>query len=78
MILSDRINLLDEKDIKNYTTYSMPETISSEEMIRFEKYLYSVNLVQNEADLYGIIDNIEINTSFFALMYTLVDGSKDP
>ncbi|MDE4908194.1 SIR2 family protein [Methanogenium marinum] len=78
MIFADRDNLLDNKIKENFVTYSLSETVSDNELNAFKEYLTNLNLIETEADLFGIIDNPDINESFFALMYTIIDETRRP
>lgn len=78
MVLSDRENKL-KKSLKDaFTTYSMPEFISKDEVDRFKNYLEELKLIDTDAEFDHFINDRTINNSFFALMYYLVDESKRP
>ena len=77
MIIADRDNKLIPLT-KNQIIYSIPETISKEEVNSFKDYMLSINLIETEAEIYSLIGDPKINTSFFALMYTIIDGSRKP
>jgi len=78
MVIADRENLLRPIVEKNLIVYSIPETISKKEVERFKQYLFSIGIIETEADLYSLIDDTKINSSFFALMYTIIDEAKRP
>lgn len=78
MVIADRENMLNNINENNYVTYSIPETISIDERTDFRDYLFENDIIESDADLYYLMDNSDINSSFFALMYTIVDESKRP
>ena len=78
MVIADRENKLSPLIKEDIVLYSIPETISKEEVDCFKDYLLSIKLIETEAEIYGLIDDPKINTSFFALMYTIIDGTHRP
>jgi hypothetical protein len=78
MIFSDRDNYLDSSLKNRYLTYTIPETISDAERDGFKKYLYEHNIIESDAELFALMDNEEINESFFALMYTIIHETRKP
>ncbi|NPE29888.1 hypothetical protein HNV12_18395 [Methanococcoides sp. SA1] len=78
MVVADRDNMLNPQKQKKHVTYSIPETIAIDEIERFSDYLLSIGLIQSDAEVINIIDNSKINSSFFALMYTVIDDSRRP
>ena len=78
MIIAERENRLPKYIKEKNITYSLPESISKEELTDFKKYLQSAKLVETDAEIYSLINNPEINDSLFALMYTIIDDSRRP
>ena len=78
MVISDRENKLLPLIKEDVVIYSIPETISKEETDAFKDYLLRVELIDTEAEIFGLINNPKINSSFFALMYTIIDGTHRP
>lgn len=78
MIIADRDNLLVNKNINNYVKYSIPESLTQDEIDDFEDYLLSKRIVDDYSDIYKIITDNTINSSFFALMYSIINESKKP
>jgi tetratricopeptide (TPR) repeat protein len=78
MVIADRENLLMPIVKESSIVYSIPETISKKEVERFKEYLFSIGLIETEAELYSLIDDPTINSSFFALMYTIIDETRRP
>lgn len=78
MVISDRENKLLPLIKEDVVIYAIPETISKEETENFKDYLLKVELIDTEAEIIGLINNPKINSSFFALMYTIIDGTHRP
>jgi tetratricopeptide (TPR) repeat protein len=78
MVISDRENKLIPLVQGDVVIYSIPETISKEEIKSFSDYLLGIGLIKTDVEIFGLINDPEINSSFFALLYIIIDGSRRP